>query len=217
VTEQAQRSRGPRNDVDVRELILDVTEAMAGETNPDAVSLRAIAREANVAPRALSYHFTSKRSLLEAVVRRRSDVISAKIVKHLVALRDRPGPVTVREAVEAVMLPIIELIEQEPVGGVRWMRVFSTISRTEDPSHVVQVGFDPEVSSLYFQIAERALGDSCDKGARRRVGLGMLSMLEVLSRVDHAVYGRPLRESGLEPEFIEQLVVFTSAGIVGRK
>lgn len=41
------------------------------------MSLRAIAREANVAPRALSYHFATKRSLLEAVVRRRSGLISA--------------------------------------------------------------------------------------------------------------------------------------------
>ena len=44
VTRQVHRTRGPRSDVDVRELILDVTEAMAGKTNPDAVTLRAIAR-----------------------------------------------------------------------------------------------------------------------------------------------------------------------------
>src|SRR5277367_5643809 len=117
VTRQVHRTRGPRSDVDVRELILDVTEAMAGKTNPDAVTLRAIAREASVAPRALSYHFATKRSLLEAVIRRRSSLISESIQERLVSLRDREGAVTVREAVDAILLPIVELIEREPVGG----------------------------------------------------------------------------------------------------
>ena len=140
VTEKSPRSRGPRSDVDVRELILDVTEAMAGETNPDAVSMRAIAREANVAPRALSYHFATKRSLLEAVVRRRSGVISEQILERLDALGNRPGEVSVRAVVEAVLVPIVDLIEREPVGGVRWMRVFSTLSRGDDRTHVVRGG-----------------------------------------------------------------------------
>jgi len=215
VTEKSPRSRGPRSDVDVRELILDVTEAMAGETNPDAVSLRAIAREANVAPRALSYHFATKRSLLEAVVRRRSGVISENILERLDALAGLPGEVSVRAVVEAVLVPIVELIEREPVGGVRWMRVFSTLSRDDDPTHVVEVGFDPEVARRYFELIERASGVVRDEGVRRRIGLGMLSMLEVLSRVDHPAYGHPLQGDRLDPEFVHQLLIFTSAGIAG--
>jgi AcrR family transcriptional regulator len=215
VTQQAQRSRGPRGDVDVRELILDVTEAMAGKTNPDAVTLRAIAREASVAPRALSYHFATKRSLLEAVIRRRSSLISESIMERLVSLRDREGAVTVREAVDAVLQPIVELIEHEPVGGVRWMRIYLTLSHTEDPSQVVQVGFDPEVARLFFELAARALGGAPDEGARRRLMIGVLGMLEVLARVDQPSYGRPLSESGLDPDFVEQLAIFTSAGIAG--
>jgi AcrR family transcriptional regulator len=216
VTDSAQRRRGPRSDVDVREVILDVTEAMAGRTNPDAVSLRAIAREANVAPRALSYHFATKRSLLEAVIRRRSGVISENIIERLVSLRDRSGAVTVREIVDAVLLPIVELIEREPVGGVRWMRVFSTLSQIDDTSGVAQVGVDPQVVRLLFDVADRALGLAPGDGARRRLTLGILSMLEVLTRVDQPIYGRPLRESGLDPDFVEQLAIFTSAGIAGR-
>ncbi|MCX4092406.1 TetR/AcrR family transcriptional regulator [Nocardia sp. alder85J] len=214
MSEQGSRRRGPRSDVDVRELILDVTEAMAGHTNPDAVSLRAIAREANIAPRALSYHFPTKRSLLEAVVRRRSGAISASITERLIPLRDRAGAVTVREAVDALLTPIVELIEREPVVGVRWMRVFLTFSQTEDFAHFVP-GFDPGVSRLFTEVTQRALGDAPTAGGRRRVVLGMLSMLETLTRVDQPVYGRPLRESGLDPDFVEQLAVFTSAGIAG--
>jgi AcrR family transcriptional regulator len=216
VTDSAQRRRGPRSDVDVREVILDVTEAMAGRTNPDAVSLRAIAREANVAPRALSYHFATKRSLLEAVIGRRSGVISENIIERLVSLRDRSGAVTVREIVDAVLLPIVELIEREPVGGVRWMRVFSTLSQIDDTSGVAQVGVDPQVVRLLFDVADRALGLAPGDAARRRLTLGILSMLEVLTRVDQPIYGRPLRESGLDPDFVEQLAIFTSAGIAGR-
>jgi AcrR family transcriptional regulator len=215
VIPQAQRSRGPRSDVDVRELILDVTEAMAGETNPDAVTLRAIAREASVAPRALSYHFATKQSLLEAVIRRRSGMISESIKERLVSLRDRKGPVSVREAVDALLLPIVELIEREPVGGVRWMRIYLTLSHTEDASQAVQVGFDPEVAGLFFEVAARALGAAPEEGARRRITIGVLAMLEVLARVDQPRYGRPLRDSGLDADFVEQVAIFTSAGIAG--
>ena len=216
MTQQTQRRRGPRSDVDVRELILDVTEAMAGHSTPVAVSLRAIAREANVAPRALYYDFATKRSLLEAVVRRRSGVISESINERLVPLRDREGAVSVREAVDAVLLPIVELIEREPIAGVRWMRVFSTLSQSEDPSRVAQAGFDPEVIRLLIEVTERAVGGAPDAGARRRIMLGMHSMVEAFTRADRPVYGQPLRKSGLDPDFVEQLAIFTSAGIAGR-
>lgn len=212
MSRQVEKRRGPRSDIDVRELILDVTEAMAGDTNPDAVSLRAIAREANVAPRALSYHFADKRSLLEAVIRRRSGVISEHIKDRLVSLRDREGAITIREAVDAVLLPVVELIEREPIGGVRWMRIFSTLSSTEDPSW----GIDPEATHLFFEVTQRALGGTPDDGARRRLMLGLLGALEILSRVDQPSYGRPLRGSRLDPDFVEQLAIFTSAGIAGR-
>lgn len=212
MSQLVERRRGPRNDVDVRELILDVTEAMAGDTNPDAVSLRAIAREANVSPRALSYHFPSKRSLLESVIRRRSGVISASITERLVALRDRKGAITIRQAVDAVLLPVVELIEREPIGGVRWMRIFSTLASTEDPSW----GIDAEVAPLFFEVSRRALSGAPEDGARLRLTLGILSMLEMLARVDQPSYGRPLGESGLDPVFVEQLAIFTSAGIAGR-
>ncbi|RDH79702.1 TetR/AcrR family transcriptional regulator [Mycolicibacterium moriokaense] len=207
-----ERRRGPRSDVDVRDLILDVTEAMAGDTNPDAVSLRAIAREANVAPRALSYHFASKRSLLEAVLARRSGVISELIMERLGPLRDRQGAITIREVVDALMLPIVELIEREPVAGVRWMRIFSTLRSTEDPAW----GIDAAVAGLLFVMAERALGGTLDDGARRRIGLGVLGMLETLSRVDQPSYGKPLGDTGLDPDFVTQLAILTSAGIAGR-
>src|SRR5277367_6759977 len=207
VTRQVHRTRGPRSDVDVRELILDVTEAMAGKTNPDAVTLRAIAREASVAPRALSYHFATKRSLLEAVIRRRSSLISESIKERLVSLRDREGAVAVREAVDALLLPIVELIEREPVGGVRWMRIYLTLTDADDPSQGVQVGFDPEVARLFFEVAAGTLGGAPQEGTRRRLMIGVLAMLEVLARVDQSSYGRPLRESGLAPDFVEQLAI----------
>ncbi|MEB4211749.1 helix-turn-helix domain-containing protein [Mycobacterium sp. 94-17] len=199
----------------MREVILDVTEAMAGLTNPDAVSLRAIAREANVAPRALSYHFATKQELLQAVIQRRSGVISRSITKRLLSLRDRRGPLTVREAIDAVLMPVVELLEREPISGVRWMRLFSALSTSDDPTDVINSGIDPEVVALLTAVLERALGRQLDEGDRCRMVFGMLGMLELLTRVDRPIYGRPLRQDGLDAEFVEQLAIFTSAGIAG--
>jgi hypothetical protein len=41
-------------------------------------------------------------------------------------------------------------------------------------------------------------------------------MLETLSRVDQPSYGQPLHGAKLDADFVEQLAVFTSAGIAGQ-
>jgi hypothetical protein len=43
----------------------------------------------------------------------------------------------------------------------------------------------------------------------------MFSMLTTLAGSDRAAYGRPLGSAGLDPEFVEQLVTFTSCGLNG--
>ena len=43
----------------------------------------------------------------------------------------------------------------------------------------------------------------------------MFSMLAALAGADLPAYGQPLGPDGLDPAFVEQLAVFTSAGLTG--
>jgi AcrR family transcriptional regulator len=114
------RRRGPRVDVDVREELLDTAEELFGTAGVEVVSLRAVAREAGVAPAALTHHFPSKRALVEAVVLRRARPVGDGVRARLAALQGR-GDVTARDLVDAVLVPFVEELDREPVGAVRWL------------------------------------------------------------------------------------------------
>ncbi len=69
---EAVQAKGHRT----RQIILDAAEELFGETDYDAVSLRDIAEKAHVLLGQVSYHFTNKTSLFEAVAARRADEIN---------------------------------------------------------------------------------------------------------------------------------------------
>jgi hypothetical protein len=44
----------------------------------------------------------------------------------------------------------------------------------------------------------------------------MYSMITMLAGADRAAYGHPLGPDGLDPEWVEQVIIFTTAGLQGR-
>src|SRR5437588_7750170 len=92
--------RGPRGDVDAKTLIIDTAERMFGDATIDAVSLRAVAREAGLGSRAVPYHFPSKSDLVAAVLRRRSTPLARTFTDRLTDLVHRAESPTVRDVVE---------------------------------------------------------------------------------------------------------------------
>jgi hypothetical protein len=62
-------------------------------------------------------------------------------------------------------------------------------------------------------VLQRALPGVRGEDLYRRVGIAMYSMLSALAGVDLAGYGHPISSEGLDPRFVDQLVVFTSAGL----
>jgi len=55
-----------------------------------------------------------------------------------------------------------------------------------------------------------------DDKVQRRAGIAMYAMITVLANTDRTAYGQPLGPDGLDPEWVEQLVVFTTAGLQGQ-
>jgi AcrR family transcriptional regulator len=193
-------------------VLVDVAEGLFGATSIDAVSLRAVAREAGVAPAALTHHFPTKTALVGAVVQRRAEPLGEQVRTNLAALLEAETAPTVRELVEAVTLPFVEVIDQEPVRGLHWMKLFTSLALAEDPIWARGVGRAPSIAELFLRVASRALPH--DDGLEQRVGIAMYSMLNALAGADLSGYGHPLATGRLDPEFVEQLLVFTSAGLM---
>ncbi len=208
-----QRRRGPRVDVDVPSVLLDTAEELFGVNGVDNVSMRSVAREAGVAPAALTHHFPTKRALTEAVVHRRGGRVGAGVRTRLAALNGRT-PLTTRDLVDAVLTPFVEEINRDPANGVRWLRIVMTLALQGDDIIAAEVageGVD-DIADLF--IAAASAVPAMNGGAvELRSPIAMFSMLTSLAAADLGGYGRPVSASGLDPEFVEQLAVFTSSGL----
>jgi AcrR family transcriptional regulator len=207
------RRPGPRSDVDVPTALLDAAEQLFGSASVDAVSLRAVARAAGVAPAALTHHFPDKTALVEAVLRRRADPVGQEVRDRLTALVEADEDPVVRDLVEAVVHPFVAVLNAEPVAGLAWMKLFTSLGLSEEPMWLRGVGRAPSIADLYAQVLQRALPGVRGDELYRRVGIAMYSLLSALAGVDLAGYGHPISSEGLDPRFVDQLVVFTSAGL----
>jgi len=208
---EPQRRRGPRVDVDVREALLDTAEDLFGTAGVEVVSLRAVAREAGVAPAALTHHFPSKRALVEAVVLRRGRPVGDQVRRRLAGLQGR-ADLTARDLVDAELVPFVDELDREPVRAVRWLKILVTLALNEDEIVTDELVNEVDVTELFLTAAASApgLGDAV---LGQRAGIAMFSMLTALAGADLGGYGRPIGPRGLDPAYVEQLALFTSGGL----
>jgi AcrR family transcriptional regulator len=195
----------------VREALLDTAEELFGTAGVEVVSLRAVAREAGVAPAALTHHFPSKRALVEAVVLRRARPVGDGVRAGLAALQGRDD-VTARDLVDAVLMPFVEELDREPVGAVRWLKILVTLALNEDEIVMKELVNEVDVTALFVGAAASTPGLR-DSVVGQRAGIAMFSMLTALAGSDLGGYGRPIGPDGLDPAYVEQLATFTSGGL----
>ncbi len=184
-----------------------------GSSSVDGVSLRAVARRAGVAPAALTHYFPDKSALVEAVLRRRADPVGEEVRARLSALVEGDDDLGVRDLVEAVIRPFVDVLNHDPVAGLAWMKLFTSLGLAEEPMWMRGVGRAPSIADLYAQVLQRALPGIHGDELYRRVGIAMYSMLSALAGVDLPGYGHPISSEGLDPRFVDRLVLFTSAGL----
>lgn len=209
------RRRGPRVDVDVPTALVDAAEELFGTEGVDNVSMRSVAREAGVAPAALTHHFASKRALVEAVVMRRGRALGDDVRRRLHDLQ-AAATVTTRDLVDSVLVPFVDEINREPDSGVRWLRVVITLALNGDDVIALAIadqgqGFG-DIATLFITAASK-VADLDDAAVELRAPIAMFSMLTALAAADLGGYGRPIGPAGLDPEYVEQLALFTSSGL----
>lgn len=107
--------------VDGRTRLLDTAERMLDERGIDGVSLRTLTtRSGHRNASAVQYHFGNRVQLIEAVFQRRHAAVEARRTTILDALEASP-PVEARSALEAIILPLAELLHDE--AGRRHLRL----------------------------------------------------------------------------------------------
>lgn len=100
-----------RDTLETRRHIVDAAEALFAEHGVDNVTLLDIARASGQKNRnAPQYHFGDKAGLINAVLDKHSDLISARRQAMMEALQAKTSP-TLRELVEAYVLPVAQHVD----------------------------------------------------------------------------------------------------------
>lgn len=112
----------PKDQLDMRERILDVAEQVFAEHGFSGATTRMIAEAGGVNPALIRYYFDNKEALFESVFKRRAVAMSGRRHVLLDALEARAEPPTVREIIYAYLLPQWEM-KRSGAGGEAFVRL----------------------------------------------------------------------------------------------
>jgi len=136
------RGRPAHDSADTREALLDAAEELFAAYGVDGASMRSISAAAGLTHAAVNYHYPAKDALLDAVLRRRGEQVSRRFDELLTQLEATGKRPTAEELITAIATPHIELLRDDPVGGLRWLRIEARLVLGEDP-HLIESSYLP--------------------------------------------------------------------------
>ncbi|WP_370302692.1 TetR/AcrR family transcriptional regulator [Pseudooceanicola sp.] len=123
-----------------RERVLDAAERCFAADGFEAVSIRQIAREAEVTLGVVGFHGGSKEELFKTVLARRSTTLDDLRTAALAELHTR-GDFTIRDLVDAYLTPYLDIASR---GDPQWRAYAELIARVASTDHYV-----PQIRDLY--------------------------------------------------------------------
>lgn len=133
-----------------RRLLL-AAERLFAERGIDAVSLRAIMAAAGANVASVHYHFGSKPALVEALIKDRSEQVSARRSELLDAI-EASGEVSARLLAEAFVRPVAELASS---GEAAWVTFIAGIIGSGHPALSMLVGGFRAQARRYIVLMQR--------------------------------------------------------------
>lgn len=193
---------GRRPEVNGRELVLRAALEMFAREGPDAVSIRAVNREAGLGPASVHYHFGTKDALIDAIIERHAPSVVGDILRRAHDL-ERSPEVTPRQVIEAFAIPYWTVLATHPEGWM-WVRVIGWLMS----SHPERVR-SPEVDALVIAAAKRCFPEAskADVDETLRMAFQLL--------IAHLTVRTPGRRRGRpeEDEAFTRLLAFLSGGL----
>lgn len=115
--------------------VLDVAESLCAEHGLE-VSMREIARAADVSNATLSYHFESRNDLLYQICARRVDQLDSERYRLLDAAEERSNPPRLEDVIAAFFLPGLKATASPDPAFASYMRFLGRIA--QDPAEEMQ-------------------------------------------------------------------------------
>jgi AcrR family transcriptional regulator len=156
------KSSDEQNLKDTRERILDAAEKLFMQMGYDGTSMRVVTTEAAVNLAAVNYHFGSKESLMQAVLRRRLGVINQERLRLLDEAEAKANgkPLKPSLIIDCFFGTLLRVAADHKSGGDTFLRL---LGRTiTDPSNFIRTFMSAEYADVlerYKQAMFRSLPD----------------------------------------------------------
>jgi len=200
--------------------ILDAAEKLFAKQGVEATSVREIGALAGTSHGVLHYHFGSREAVLKAILERRMPPLMAERMKLLAALESKQEPVTVREVLEVLALPLARLMIEGGPSGRRTVQLMARLFADNNPIHLQE-------SSKHFKGMTKSLVDHCrvslpdlsEAELELRMGIAAATIFAVLAKLDQPA--RPwqthLETEQLTPtEVVRRMLDFLERGFCGQ-
>ena len=156
------KPQNEQNQKDTRERILDAAELVFMQHGYDGSSMRVVTAEAGVNLAAANYHFGSKEALMQAVLRRRLDVINSERMRRLDEAEAKAAgkPLKPSVIIDCFFGTLLRVAADQQAGGETFLRL---LGRTiTDPSDFIRTFMSAEYADVlerYKQAMFRSLPD----------------------------------------------------------
>jgi len=151
-----------RSQKDTRERILDAAERLFMLHGFDGTSMRVVTSDAGVNLAAANYHFGSKEALMQAVLRRRLEVINQERLRQLDEAEAKAGgrPLKPSVIIDCYFGTLLRIAADQKAGGETFLRL---LGRTfTEPSDFIRAFMATEYADVlerYKQALFRSLPD----------------------------------------------------------
>ena len=131
---------GRRPEIDGRELLLEAALKLFAEQGIEAVSIRAVNREAGLGPASVHYHFGTKDALLDAVLHTYGEAVIERIKRRAKELSDPSAKTSSCDLVTMLAEPYLDLISSRDEHGRAWVRLMGQLLQ-QDPDRLLDRPF----------------------------------------------------------------------------
>jgi AcrR family transcriptional regulator len=207
------RGRPSYDSGQTREVLLKTAEELFALFGIEGVSMRSIAAAAGVTSPVAHYHFSSKDRLVEAVVRRRGDTLTARTFELLQALEAAGSVVTPQAVAKAIATPYLELLRHDPVGGLRWTQIIGRLELAQDP-RLLKLSTGPgSIDERFSRLVHSAFPHVPKSVLDRAWRITFKILLVMLGNCDPAIAHRAnTNRTSISEDYIDALVEFVASG-----
>lgn len=159
-----------RPEIDGRALLVEAARHLFAKEGVDAVSIRAVNREAGMGPAGVHYHFGTKDALVDEVLRSHGDKLVDSIVAQAASLAGTAEEPTARQIVMLIAKPYIELLESGGKAALEWIRIVDQFLTT-DPGRVDNPRANGPISETVRRVYPDQPEETRDRALRMSVRL----------------------------------------------